>query len=97
MKHIKEKIQQWIWESNHYKHLFCGSVYGVLFTLIAALLCNNIWAAFWLTFVSASCLGVSWEANDKRHGSEFDIQDAGGTLAGSTIGSLVIVLLYYLI
>lgn len=96
MKHIKEKIQQWVWESNHYKHLFFGSVYGVLFTLIAAMMCSNIWCAFWLTFVSGACLGVSWEANDKRHGSEFEVEDAGATLIGSTIGSLMIVVMYYL-
>lgn len=97
MKTFFDKIVKWLLKSNHYKHLVCGAVYGLIFMSLIMIACTNIWSAFYITFISACGLALSWEANDYRHGGPFDFEDASMTLSGSTLSSLFLVLIHYII
>lgn len=80
-----KKILNWFKESNRYKHLIGGIVIGMC-------------ALSWYNAIYASAgVGLAMEYKDKAHGGDFDIIDAGLTLAGGIIGQSIFQMILYIV
>ena len=80
-----KKILNWFKESNRYKHLIGGIVIGIC-------------ALSWYNAIYASAgVGLAMEYKDKAHGGDFDLIDAGLTLAGGIIGQSIFQLTLYIV
>jgi len=82
---IKNKIHDWLRESNRYKHLAGGFVVG-----LCAL---TPWAALYAGVVAAAVL----EFKDKLYGNKWDWIDFAMTAAGALLASVVYLILYLIL